>query len=76
MVSRVSLVLASLWWEWPLPTSFGWWSMFLLGSMVDGTFSYNGTLSCIGSSPGSFLYLGLLDFGGVGGSYGLGYKLP
>ena len=60
----------SLWLECCLPWSFGWWSIFLLGSKVDGTFSYIGTLSCIYSS-GSFLYLGLLDFGGVGGRAGL-----
>jgi len=60
----------SLWWECCLLWSLGWWSMFLLGSIVDGTFSCNGTFSYI-SWSGSFLYLGLLDFGGVGGRAGL-----
>ena len=45
--------------------------MLRLGSMVEGTLSYIGYIS----SPGNFLYLGLLDFGGVGGRFGLGYKL-
>ena len=45
--------------------------MLRLGSMVEGTLSYIGYIS----SPGNFLYLGLLDFGGVGGRFGLGDKL-
>ena len=39
----------------------------LLGSTVAGMFSYIGAKS----SPGNFLYLGLEDFGGVGGRAGL-----
>lgn len=37
--------------------------------MVDGTFSYIGA-----NSSGNFLYLGLYDFGGVGGRLGLELK--